>query len=159
MPYIVDKGVRFLKKPELEWLLPNEPLDVEKINNIGLAIGVKFPRSYINCASQYHGGSPNLNLFDFKGHEEVIFGSLLSFNEEDTNNIVSVYNDIKQVLPRGTVPFAADPFGNYICFTYQDKVEEPVITFWDHEAALMTPDRSISYVCKDFDSFLELLYT
>ena len=103
----------------IEWLFISKPVSEQDIASIESLLNIKFPRDYIDCAKENHGSNPSLQIYDFNGHREAVFNSLLSFNPESSNFILAVYNDVKDRLPESIYPFADDPFGNLICFDYR----------------------------------------
>ena len=48
----------------------------------------------------------------------MILGGILSFNEEDEQEgIDTVFSAMEAVNDNDLLPFAIDPFGNYICYS------------------------------------------
>lgn len=68
-----------------------------------------------------------------KLREEKSFGTLLTYDMDDDENIIEVFNDYNGTLPSALVPFAFDPAGNLICFDYKNHKEDPIVVFWEHE--------------------------
>ena len=81
------------------------------------------------------------------GNTEKVLGAILSFNrnESDTDSVFTALNAITDI---NLMPFGIDPFGNYICYSLQDKK----VVFWDHETD------SISSVSDSLSAFLDSLY-
>lgn len=102
-----------------------------------------LPKDLLECMRQNNGGRPSLSSFDLKNEKEKEFKTLLSFNEDDVENIFEAQNLTKK---EGLFPFASDPFGNHLCL-YQGK-----IVFWNHE----TDDTEI--LADNFSEFLQKLY-
>ena len=90
------------------------------------------------------------------GNEEV-FNNFLSFDEEDSSNIINAYNDVKDRLIEKVIPFAEDPFGNLLCFDYRNS-EQPIIVFWEHEKAFNNKENAISFICNTFSELLNMLH-
>lgn len=131
-----------------------EPSEIEKVESF---FGVKFPKEYIQCVIVNHGEVPDWDTFDFEGHSEACFGELLSFNPEQSNYILKVYDILKDRLPDRVIPFANDPGGNYICFDYRNKFN-PTVVYWDHELAFLKKENFIVFICDTFQELLDKLY-
>jgi hypothetical protein len=136
----------------LRWICENDHVELATISNVETAFGVKFPKDYVEIIMKNDGGYPKPNRFNLNGNEEV-FNNLLSFDEEDSSNMIATYNDVKDRLVEKVIPFAEDPFGNLICFDYRTN-SQPTIVFWEHEKAFNDKESAMSYLC---DSFTELL--
>ena len=54
-----------------------------------------------------------------KLREEKSFGTLLTYDMDNDENIIEVFYDYNDTLPSELVPFAFDPAGNLICFDYK----------------------------------------
>ena len=59
----------------------------------------------------------------------------MSYDKDNGEFIVDVYNNYSKTLPNRVVPFAFDPAGNLICFDYKDHEDIPIVVFWEHENA------------------------
>ncbi|CAH1202466.1 hypothetical protein PAECIP111893_01795 [Paenibacillus plantiphilus] len=104
-------------------------------------LNVQFPEEYTRIVMEYDGATVSPNVFNVQGKERV-FGGLLSFTHEvEGENIIEVYEAIKDRLPSMVFPIASDPAGNYICFDYRNG-EKPKIIFWEHEQAVAHEDIS-----------------
>lgn len=64
-----------------------------------------------------------------------MFGTLLSYDPDSSENIVKAYRTYAPTIPKKIVPFAFDPAGNLICFDYKNDENNPVVVFWEHENA------------------------
>lgn len=140
------------------WKFPKEVPSEQDIKNVEEKFNITFPLDYIECIKINNGARPKPKTFDFDGHKENIFSSLLSIRSKDKENILEVYEWIKDRLPDNVYPFAKDPFGNYICFKYEKSENNSYIVFWNHEKANDNKQSSIDFICKDFKSLLEKLY-
>ncbi|WP_040214614.1 SMI1/KNR4 family protein [Clostridium polynesiense] len=136
----------------IRWICENDDIEMSTISNVENTFGVKFPKDYVEIIMKNDGGYPKPNRFNLNGSEEV-FNNLLSFDEEDSSNMIDTYNDVKDRLVEKVIPFAEDPFGNLICFDYRTN-NQPRIVFWEHEKAFNNKESATSYLC---DSFTELL--
>lgn len=138
----------------IEWLFSHEAVSEQEIASIETQLYIKFPRDYIECAKRNHGGSPSLQIYDFDGHQEAVFNSLLSLNYEYDNYILDVYDNVKDRLVNNIYPFADDPFGNLICFDYRNNDSKSTVVFWDHELSNKSYEKAIMPICKTFTEFL-----
>lgn len=153
-------------------------LDVKKLNATADIAAVErkftlnFPHLFIETVKKFNEGSPINNIFDTDKSKERVFANLLSFNLDSKISIISVWEDNKERLPNGVIPFATDPGGNYICFDYRS-ANEPSIIFWNHEEDFVLNEENeieypevdaeykmhaIEFVAPDFFEFLSILY-
>jgi len=79
------------------------------------------------------------------------FSDLLSLNKSDDDNVFEVYETVSDRLDRKDIlPFAADPFGNFLCFDFSENPAH--IVFWNHEANLLDA------VAKTFMELINMLH-
>ena len=140
----------------LRWICENESVETTTISKVEDIFGIEFPRDYVECIIKNNGGYPKPNRFNLNGNEEV-FNNFLSFDEEDSSNIINAYNDVKDRLIEKVIPFAEDPFGNLLCFDYRNN-EQPTIVFWEHEKAYNNKENAFSYICNTFSELLNMLH-
>lgn len=81
------------------------------------------------------------------GATERVVGAILSFNEGEMDTD-TVYTALSTMEDKALVPFAIDPFGNYICYSNKDNK----VVFWDHETS------EVSSTEKGLSEFLDSLY-
>lgn len=125
----------------------------------------------------YNGAHVSPELFQVEGKEKV-FGTLLTYDVEDEEYILEIFNDYQDTLPKKLIPFAFDPSGNLICFDYKDYKDyedDPIVVFWEHENALekemliqeegLTEEQAeererenVFYVAPTFTEFLDKLH-
>ena len=139
----------------IKWLDVGKKIERESISKVEKELGVNFPADYIECVLKYHGGTPDPHTFDFESRKEAVFDRLLSYDPNQPHFILRDYEAIKNRLPAGIVPIASDPFGNYICFDFRNKKDNPTLVFWDHEKS---GDTAISPICDSFSELLSKLY-
>ena len=157
----------------LKWRSPDEPVTRNRVATVAKELGIEFPLDYIECVMVNNGAHVSPELFEVNGKEKV-FGTLITFDEDDDEYIVNVFNDYSNTLPEKVVPFAFDPGGNLICFDYKDNEHNPAIVFWNHEGAAekvvlvnnegmteekaeKTARRNVSYIADSFTAFLNKL--
>ena len=135
---------------KLEWVLVNPLEDDTQIKKFEKTADVIFPEDFVSCVVENNAGYASLkNLETVRGNNRVC-NNLLTFDEKKKVNIFNVY--ISVFSARGNtklVPFAEDPFGNYICFDFSKPTAK--IVFWNHETN-KTED-----VCDTFAEFLTKL--
>ena len=142
------------------------------ISKVEHELGVNFPHLFIETVKKYNGGTPKNNIFDTQESNERVFSNLLSFNVDNSHSILSVWEDVKDRMPNGVIPFATDPGGNLICFDYRND-NEPEVIFWNHEENFEVdendnmnyPDvdaeyklHTMEFVAPNFFEFLSILY-
>jgi hypothetical protein len=139
----------------IRWISEEGLKEISTITKVETIFEIKFPKDYIECVMKNDGGYPMPNRFTLNEHEEV-FNKLLSL-QEVSYNIIDTYNNVKDRLINGVIPFAEDPFGNLLCFDYR-KSKQPNIVFWDHEKAFINRNSALCYLCDSFSDLLLLLH-
>ena len=119
---------------------PNVFSDIEK--KYGIVIAEEL-RALILTANAATPSKYNFML----GATERVVGAILSFNEGETDTD-TVYTALSTMEDKALVPFAIDPFGNYICYSNKDNK----VVFWDHETSV------VSSTEKGLSEFLDSLY-
>lgn len=119
---------------------PNVFSDLEK--KYGIVIPEEL-RALIRTANAATPSKYNFML----GATERVVGAILSFNEGETDTD-TVYTALSAMEDKTLVPFAIDPFGNYICYANKDNK----VVFWDHETSAVTSTE------KGLSAFLDSLY-
>lgn len=95
-----------------------------------------------------NGGRPSLDIFKTLDGKEVELKSLLSFNEDDTENIYNVIEYFKGQFNGNILPIAMEPSGDYFCID----LTKNSIVYWNHENDVLT------FIAKDLVEFLDCLY-
>lgn len=108
--------------------------------------GVIIPDDLVKLLEVANGATPSKSKFMLKVDEKLL-GAILSFNpdehEADSFETAMIIDFDKNILP-----FAVDPFGNYICYN----VNDGTIVFFDHE------ENSISIIATSLKDFMSMLY-
>ncbi len=108
--------------------------------------GVIIPNDLVKLLEVANGATPSKSKFMLKVDEKLL-GAILSFNpdehEADSFETAMIIDFDKNILP-----FAVDPFGNYICYN----VNDGTIVFFDHE------ENSISIIATSLKDFMSMLY-
>lgn len=122
-----------------------KPLNqVNSVEQFEQTYQVVFPDDLKEIIKTFNNGRPSLKVFDIGTLKEREFKKLLSFNQEDMENIYDFLNlDSNQV---GFIAFANDPAGNLIGL-YNGK-----IYYWLHESD------ELLFLADTFTQFLDTLY-
>ncbi|MBK1809440.1 SMI1/KNR4 family protein [Clostridium sp. YIM B02505] len=158
---------------DIKWRRPHPPVIMEDIKDFENLVGFKFPEDYVNCALLYHGASVIPYRVEVKGSEKV-FANLLSFSQVSVDSIIKIYDNCKERLKNGIIPFGIDPSGNFFCFDYRRDMEKPSIIFLNNEINVIASDYSvdelkrinleevqenaIEFVCNSFTELLSMLH-
>ena len=108
------------------------------IRGVERKLGVQFPQEYRDLVKKNNGGYPKNKIFDTSKSKEHVLNNLIPIEK---------ISDYKRYLPKDLIPFGADPFGNYLCFT-----KKWGIVYWLHETD------EVRYVAPGFLEFLDSLY-
>ena len=114
--------------------------DVEKFR------GILIPEELKNFVAEHNAATPSRHHF-MVGATERVFGAVLSFEKNETE-ADTVYPALEAVEDKNLLPFAIDPFGNYICY----QLNEKQIVYWDHE------NDAVTTTGKSLKEFIESLY-
>lgn len=135
----------------IEWKFTSDNGSIKDIKMIEEITNVKLPKEYIECALLNNAGYPNKNTYDTEKEKGKVFEYLLGISNEDEENVISIYKSLNDKYKENIVPFGMDPFGNYICFRYNNQNEYNVILL-NHE------DESEIFISDDFLGFINKLY-
>lgn len=108
----------------------------------------RFPEDFRKCVQQYNGGRPEQRVFDTDKGTDRMITSLLSFNQQDKENVWDLWEWGKEDLQDRYVPFGIDPFGNLLAFD----VKTNDVMFLDHETG------TVEKAASNFTEFLEKLH-
>lgn len=143
---------------EVNWKY-GKPCAVKIIDQVEDSLAVKFPREFLQIVLLHDGARPIPNEFDLAQRHGVVFHHLLPFSNTVMGSTPTVIETIKLLgdrLPAGYVPIGADPFGNYICFSFpKDKDGNLPLYFLDHEQENI---HSAAFIANSFQELLDLLY-
>ncbi|ADU31960.1 SMI1/KNR4 family protein [Evansella cellulosilytica] len=133
---------------KLEWRFVKNPATEKSLNNLENEFDILLPSTYRILMKLYNGGRPKPNKYYIQQEERVVKSFL---------NVYPVKGGVKDVvswleLPQKVIPFANDPFGNYLCFDYRNiSYMEPTIVLWEHEK------NRLVIVEQSFEAFLRML--
>lgn len=120
-----------------------KPTTIEKIQSVENMYNIQLPQDLKDLILRYNNGRPEKSYF-IVNDKERIFKKLLSYNEEDIENIYP-YIDILRKVNKDLFPIASDPGGNFICLA------EGKIVYWEHEL------RKYEVVSNSITDFINLL--
>ena len=130
----------------IEWKYKIEVNNTIVLTEIEKERQISFPKDLKDLIIEANAATPSKYNFMVNNSEKVL-GAILSFNrnEADTDSVFTALNAISDT---NLMPFGIDPFGNYICYSLNNKS----VVFWDHETdGIITVSESLS-------SFLDSLY-
>lgn len=133
----------------LKWRYVKDEKDIEGLRLFESENKIKIPKTLFECITQNNGGRPTPNLFDTRESKSKIFDTLLSINKTDKENLYIAFNVLSENEFDNLLPFASDPFGNYIALDIKNKYS---VVFWDHEL------NRTEYITGTLDEFLKSLY-
>lgn len=156
----------------MKWLYKKELKDGNSVKNVEEVFGVKFPLDYRNIVLQHNASSPSPNTLDTIRQTGKAFGELLNFNLDSEENIISIYEEMKNKIPENVYPIAMDPGGNFLCYDYREDYDNPKVVRWDHEQKfviegdkLIIPDHQeeseyyyLDFVANSFAETISQLY-
>lgn len=133
----------------MEWNYKIDLVDESIFMEIGKARGITFPNALKDLIKEANGATPAQYHFMI-GATEHVLGAVLSFNKDEADTD-TIFTALEVVEDKDLIPFAIDPFGNYICYS----LKNGAIVFWDHENE---GDDGVSSTGKNLTAFLENLY-
>jgi cell wall assembly regulator SMI1 len=135
----------------MKWILQKTKIDEKVFDKVESKLDIKFPVDFKNIVLENNGASPEKMYFDTQETKERVAEYLLSFSQNDEDNILDIFNHIKNRFSKKLVPIIKDPFGNYICFDFSNE-DKKDLYFWNHE------NDTLEYISKTFTQFIEKLY-
>ncbi|MCL1672313.1 SMI1/KNR4 family protein [Elizabethkingia ursingii] len=127
----------------MKWLYTKNLKDVNSIQRVESQLGVKFPLDYINIVKEHNSSTPSPNTIDTSRQRGKAFGELLDFNLDAEQNIISLYDEIKNKIPKKVYPITMDPGGNFLCYDFRQGENNPIVVRWDHEQKFIIEDKEI----------------
>lgn len=156
----------------MKWKFVKKLNDANFINQVEHKLAISFPNELKEIVIKYNNGMPEPNTFDTEKLKGKSFGELLDFNLDSANNILENYSWIQDKLPANVIPFTVGAGGDYLCYDFRTKKNNPEIIFWDHEQIseiegnrLVVPDHEyeyeyykLEYVADNLNDLLNKLY-
>ncbi|MEB4759321.1 SMI1/KNR4 family protein [Chryseobacterium indologenes] len=152
----------------MNWFYEKQLKNPQSISEVENIFGIKFPEDYKKIVLEHNGAMPTPNTIDTFREKGKAFGEVLNFNLDADENIISLYEEMKNKLPTDVFPITMDPGGNFLCFDYRENKNNPKVLRWDHEQKFIIQDKELviedhenefDYYHLDFvaDSFTEVL--
>lgn len=129
---------------KITWKYVKPLQNVQAVAEFELKNGVVIPDDLRAVIYYHNGGRPSLRYFDLPNEEDKEFKTLLSFNENDLENVYKRFP--VGASGDGLLPFASDPAGNLLV------LKEGAVYFWDHEKS------QVIFVAPSFTLFIESLH-
>jgi len=107
------------------------PVSEEQINKVERTYGIKVPTYLKNVIKDGNNGYPSKNKFDAKNSHDHLFKTLLSYNEQEMENVFTAFAALKEANATKMIPFGNDPAGNLIC------MKDNKVILWNHETGNM----------------------
>ena len=102
-----------------------KPTTKSKIATVMKKYGISsLPKDLINLIINNNGGQPVKTTFDSEKTKELVFMRLLSYNNEDKENIHIGFDAIQEINPNLSsvlYPIAIEAFGDLICLDLHSK--------------------------------------
>ncbi|EJL30296.1 SMI1/KNR4 family protein [Brevibacillus sp. BC25] len=153
-----------------------EKIDIKDIEEVETALGVRFPKDFVECMLENNEGAPIPWVFDYGDVKGKVFNKFYSLSSKvGRYYILTAHENVKDCVPDGVIPIGYDGSGNYICFDYSNgKHAEPIVVFVHHEFMITEEDlydgdleektleewqrEAITPVAVTFTEFLSKLY-
>lgn len=117
----------------MNWLYLKKLKKQNSIGEVENFFRIKFPQDFVEIVKIYNAGMPIPNTIDTSREQGKAFGELLNFNLDSEENIISIYEEMKNKIPENVYPIAMDPGGNFLCYDYREDYDNPKVVRWDHE--------------------------
>ena len=127
------------------WHRPKTLINPMAVKQLEEKYGFTVSKELSECILLHNGARPKPNTITLKNGEENDVKILLSYNENDPENIYGIIEYFIENYKGKLIPFAADSAGNYYC-----ELEKRIV--------LWTQSKEIFPVCNNFSQFLESLY-
>lgn len=128
-----------------KWSRPKPLENPLAVKHLQEKYGFALSGELTNCILSNNGARPKPNTIVLKNGEENDVKMLLSYNENDPENIYKVIEYFIKTYNGSLIPFASDSAGNYYC------EQGKRIVLW-------TQNNEIMPVCNSFPQFLDSLY-
>lgn len=133
---------------KLEWKYVSPLQDVSGVEEFTLFYCFRMPKDLEKTIIAYNAGTPSLSTYDLGERRGMVFGTLLSYNRSDPDNI---YDYIGLFITEGgkklnMLPFAIDPAGNFLC------IKDNQVVLYEHEMDTCIP------ICDTVTDLFAMLY-
>lgn len=115
-----------------------------KLSEVEAKLDIKLSQKLREIILNYNNGRPEKNCFNTKTEQGMTIKKIISYNEEDKDNVY-MFMDL---IDKGYIPFAVTEFGDVIC-----ESKEETIYLYKHESD------EVEYVAENVKEFInEKLY-
>ena len=111
---------------EMIWKYKIELKDLQAFEEVETLRGIHIPEELKSFVTEHNAATPSLYHF-MVGSTERVFGAVLSFDKTETE-ADTVYPALEAIKDKNLLPFAIDPFGNYICYQLDRNHESDEVT-------------------------------
>lgn len=130
----IDDRYNTLKvEDEIKWDFVLELEDESSIDKIKKQFKIDLPEELIKLIKNYNGAYPNKSNCDISGFGTTDFKCLLSYNENDDENIYDVIEYFTNKYNGEIIPFASDSGSGYYCIS-----DKGVIYIYDEKIYLVS---------------------
>lgn len=130
---------------QLNWRRIKPLENANAVNEFEKKYGFSLPADLKDCIMRNNAGRPSKNLFVVGNGVEFEIKSLLSYNENDTENVYNVIGYFIEKYGHSMLPFALDSGNNYYC------VKDNKIILWTQDGENILP------VCNSWTEMENLL--
>ena len=130
----------------ITWSFSTPINDINTIDYVENNFTVKLPPELRDLILKHNGGYPSLSRCDVPGYGETDFKMLLSYNDDDDENIFEVLDYFVKKYHKRVIPFASDSGSGYFC------VKDDYIVFCADELSSPVP------ISENISAFLSILY-
>ena len=135
---------------KLTWKYIHPLSDDGPIAKVEKIFETKLPEDFVRLIKEYNAGYPSMRVFEAGDSKSRVFSNLLSFDEKHDNNVFSTLILLREQGVENILPFAEDPFGNFIGFLKE--AEKLPIVFLELET------NKTVYIADSISFFLEKLH-
>lgn len=111
----------------------------DKLSKAEESLNIKLSKELRNIILKYNNGRPERTCFDTKTEQGKMLKKILSYNEEDKDNVY-VFSEL---IDKGYIPFAITEFGDVIC-----ESKEQAIYLYKHELD------EFDYIAENVEEFI-----
>lgn len=152
----------------VNFALSGPKLTQTDIEHVERTLNWRLPPPYRRFLLEINGGDPSPNIVNFQGQGDQATNVQQLFivrAADERDDLLAQWNFLQESLAFhfGEVrylPFAIDPFGNYLCMAMQAPNEGAIYywEFWKNVAPGYDPNpAALFFIAPDFDSFLAKL--
>ena len=138
----------------INWKFGNK-ISENEISFLENQFGIKYPKEYVELVLNNDGASPTYDCWDMpNGEKEKVFDHLISLSDKNISNVFNTYYILKNEFGiSDLIPFADDPFGNYLCF-----MKNNMKIYYYNCDGYDNPNYVGEYVAASFGEFIASLY-